>query len=323
VGVAVFGRDKKRRAKKFKAMKDDGEGKLHPARFERLPFSEPEKWWKMVPEKRDEIFRHIRLDHYGAQVNEATIVRLHDRRVPVEIDMFLKGSVVKGNEKAAEVLEIKRLQVAVANYAAVMQVLWPTDFSPAVIGRVLMEARWGEGLGDDRLRSNVVKRFFGEMVRENCGRAVRRQLPLVYKEAKEKWSQVLEAVCPQLCGAASRWATGGASVSGLTAAAVAAAGASQGQGQSAGNVGRGQGQNKKGNNQGFAFGRNRPARPPAMASGVAVCYGFNSNTSCKRMMASLHTCTDGKNNVFAHACNHGDAASGRYCLANHPRVANH
>jgi hypothetical protein len=53
-----------------------------------------------------------------------------------------------------------------------MQVLWPTDFSPAVIGRVLMEARWGEGLGDDRLHSNVVKRFFGEMVRENCGRAV-------------------------------------------------------------------------------------------------------------------------------------------------------
>jgi hypothetical protein len=101
VGVAVFGRDKKRRAKKFKAMKDDGEGKLHPARFERLPFSEPEKWWKKVPEKREEIFRHIRLDHYGAQVNEATIVRLHDRRVPVELDMFLKGAALKGSEKAA------------------------------------------------------------------------------------------------------------------------------------------------------------------------------------------------------------------------------
>jgi hypothetical protein len=229
---------------------------------------------------------------------------------------------MKGSEKAAEVLDVKRLQEAVANYAAVMQVLWPTDFSPAVIGRVLVEAKWGEGLGDDRLRGTVIKRFFGETVRENCGRAVRRQLPLVYCEAKEKWTQVLEAICPQLCGAAARWATGGAGVSGVTAAAAAAAaGAGQGQGSGGGNTGRGQGQKKSG--QGVAFGRNRPARPPAMASGVAVCYGYNSNTGCKRMMASLHTCTDGKNNVFAHACNYWDATGGKYCLANHPRVANH
>ncbi len=161
MGVAVFGRDKKRRAKKYKAMKDDGLGKLHPARFERLPFSDPAKWWKMVPEKRDEIYRHIRLEHYGAQVSEATIVRLHDRRVMVELDMFMKGSVMKGGEKAGEVADVKRLQEAVANYAAVMQILWPPDYATAVITRVLVETRWGESMEDDKLRSYVAKRFSG------------------------------------------------------------------------------------------------------------------------------------------------------------------
>jgi hypothetical protein len=125
VGIAVFGRDKKRRAKRYKEMKDDGESKLHPARFERLPFSDPEKYWKKMPVKREEIYRHIKLDHYGAQVGEATIVRLHDRRVTVELDMFLRGNVLKGSEKAGEVADVRRLQEAVANYACVMQVLWP------------------------------------------------------------------------------------------------------------------------------------------------------------------------------------------------------
>jgi hypothetical protein len=104
--------------------------------------------------------------------------------------MFLRGNVMKGSEKAGEVADVRRLQEAVANYACVMQVLWPLDYAPGVIIRVLVEAKWGDALGDDKARSSVVKRFFGEVVRENCGRAVRRQPPLVYKEAKEKWTQV-------------------------------------------------------------------------------------------------------------------------------------
>jgi hypothetical protein len=40
VGAAIFGRDKKPKKIKFRAMKDDGESKLHPARFVGLPRAE-------------------------------------------------------------------------------------------------------------------------------------------------------------------------------------------------------------------------------------------------------------------------------------------
>jgi hypothetical protein len=208
VGTAVFGRDKKRRTKLYKAMKDNGEDKLHPARFERLPFADPDKYWEQVPVKREEIYRHLKLDLYGAQgqVNEATVVRLHDRRVTVDLDMFTRGSLnkeLKGVDKSAEVVDTKHLQEVVANYASVMQILWPMDYSPSVISRVLIDARWGEVIEEDKLRTAVVKRFFSEVIRENCGRAVRREPPMVYSEAREKWLQVLKALCCKQTGSAS------------------------------------------------------------------------------------------------------------------------
>ena len=81
VGGAIFGQDQKLKAKAFKKQNDNGSSKLHPARWERLPMVPPRKYWKKVPKKRDDIFRHLHLAHYGAEgmVNEATLVRLHDR----------------------------------------------------------------------------------------------------------------------------------------------------------------------------------------------------------------------------------------------------
>ena len=61
LGSAVYGRDKKPKAKKFKAQKDDGEKKLHPARFESLPRVAPAKFWKHVPTGRSEVYRHLPL----------------------------------------------------------------------------------------------------------------------------------------------------------------------------------------------------------------------------------------------------------------------
>jgi outer membrane biosynthesis protein TonB len=128
VGVAVFGRDKKRRAKRFRAMKDNGEDRLHPARFERMPFSDPAAYWAEMPVKREEIYRHIKLDLYGAQgqVSEATIVRLHDRRVPVDLEMFTRNSLakeLKGADRMTELVDTRHFQEAVANYTNIMQVL--------------------------------------------------------------------------------------------------------------------------------------------------------------------------------------------------------
>jgi len=81
IGGAIFGKDNKVKAKVFKKQKDNGYNKLHKARWERLPMSTPKKYWKKVPKRRDDIFRHLHLAHYGAEglINEATLVRLHDR----------------------------------------------------------------------------------------------------------------------------------------------------------------------------------------------------------------------------------------------------
>jgi hypothetical protein len=63
VGAAVFGRDRKPKKKKFKKMTDDGEKKLHPARFVGLPRVDPKLYWDQVPGAAEEIYRHVPLDH--------------------------------------------------------------------------------------------------------------------------------------------------------------------------------------------------------------------------------------------------------------------
>lgn len=48
-----------------------------------MPFVEPEAYYKDVPTKREQIFRHIQLAHLGAegQIKESVIVRANDRQV--------------------------------------------------------------------------------------------------------------------------------------------------------------------------------------------------------------------------------------------------
>ena len=168
VGAAIFGLDEKISTVSYKAKKDNGKDKLHPARWERLPLSEPRKYWRKVPKKREEIFRHLNLSHYGAEglINEATLVRLHDRQVPVELNMlhaanFTRSSKGAGEQKEewTDPAEVRQLQEAVLNYTVVMQVLWPFDYGPLVITRVLVESRWGEAAGDnDKERVRLVTR---------------------------------------------------------------------------------------------------------------------------------------------------------------------
>lgn len=168
IGNAIFGKDRKLREKRFKAAKDNGCTKLHPARWERLPMAEPKKYWKQVPKKREEIFRHLHLSHYGAEglINEQTLIRLHDRQVPVELNMlhaanFTKAKATSDNKTDwAEPTEVRQLQEAVLNYTTVMQILWPMDFGPLVITRVLVESRWGEAAGgNEKARIQLVSRY--------------------------------------------------------------------------------------------------------------------------------------------------------------------
>jgi hypothetical protein len=306
VGAALFGRDKKPKKKKFKKMTDNGEEKLHPARFIGLPRVDPKVYWSQVPGAADEIYRHVPLEHLGVEgVQEQTIVRMHNRRVPIELEGLLK-----------DCKDAKQMQMAVFNYVAVLRSLHPIDYGGLVILRVLIEAAWGENLGSEKQRMTVMKKFFEDVVKENSGRAVRKEVPLDYEQAKVKWTKAVTAVFPQL------------TMFPYVQQLPAGAGRQDGAGSTSGVTARGQ---KSGGRGGFAgnFGggaHGGSQRTPARFNGLPVCFPFNSREGCKRPPQGNKACKDGSN-VFAHVCNFyikGVAGQqDRHCLGGHSRVGNH
>jgi len=220
--------------------------------------------------------------------------------------MLLRANFHKDSGKAADMAEpaeVRHIQEAVCNYLTASQVLWPFDYGPLVILRILVESRWGEAAGaDTRERISLVSRFFNEIVSDNSGRAVRGEPPLDYEKARAKWSRLVEISFPQL--------------------AFATAGAATASGSGAGRGGRGGGRGGAAG-KGPASGRASGTGQVAMHSGRLVCFNFNSPSGCKRQQASRDTCKDNTGKQFAHYCNHWDKAKNAFCLAMHPRCANH
>jgi len=202
---SAFGRDQKPKKKKYRGGKDDGCKNLLQSRFELgLPLSAPRKYWDKMPYKRP-TFRHIPLSHLGleGQVSEKTIITMHDRRNVVKLAMFYKANAGRDRKEEkqdwVQPTEIKHLQEAVLNYVSVLRQLWPYDYGGLVIWRVLIEEKWGEAAGsEDKARTQLVSRFFDDIVKENSGRAVRDQPPLEHEEARRKWTRILEDQFPNL-----------------------------------------------------------------------------------------------------------------------------
>ena len=328
VGSAVFGKDRKLEPVKVKKGVDDGDKKLNKARFNlRMPICAPKKYWHKVPKKR-EVYRHLPLGHLGleGQVSEATVVRMHDRRVPVTLDMLYKANAFKEIKQDGgtwiEPTEIRHLQEAILNYTVILWAIWPFDYAGLVVQRVLVEANWGRAAGEaERQRVALVRKYFDEVMRENSGRAVRGEPPLVYEEAKAKWMRGLEAVFPSI------------GVLGMGTAGAKPKQQQQQQQQQDGqagsnnnnNSGRGRGRGGAGANRGRG-GANPAAgglvRQVAVASGLPVCYRYNLPTGCQRQVVSATVCEElGKH--YAHACNWLDKTTNKFCLQLHPRHKNH
>jgi hypothetical protein len=302
VGAAVFGKDRKPKKRKFKAMTDDGEKRLHPARFVGLPRADPKRYWDQVPAAATEIYRHVPLAHLGVEgVAEQAIVKMHNRRVPVDLDGMFK-----------DCKDCRQVQLAVFNYVAVLRSLHPVDYGGLVILRVLMEAGWGENLGTEKQRVALMKKFFEEAVKDNSGRAVRREVPMDYEQARARWLKVVGGAFPQLSFPYGQvLQTGGGGGGG--------AGGGSGGGQAGG-----AGKSQKPAGAGRMTGGNQ--RTPARYNGLSVCFYYNTRDGCKRPAQGAMTCKDGAN-VFAHVCNYlMKGAAGqpdRHCLAAHPRFGNH
>jgi hypothetical protein len=230
-------------------------------------------------------------------------------QVPIELKMLLRANFHKDGGKSsdmAEPAEVRHIQEAVCNYLTVSQVLWPFDYGPLVILRVLVESRWGEAAGADmRERVGLVSRFFNEVVSDNSGRAVRGEPPLDYEKARAKWARLVEVSFPQL---GQLGGTGAAVAAGGTAGRGRGGGGSRGGGATrGGGAGRGGG----------------GTAPQATHNGRLVCFNFNSSGGCKRQQAARDACKDSAGKQYAHYCNYLDKARNVYCLAMHPRCANH
>jgi len=174
IGNIDYGKDKRPKEKKYKAEKDDCWSKLHKIRFKGLPYSKPRKYWKKVAKVQEPTYRHIALDHVGAEgTPEKTIVKMHNRMVAVELGMMIRENI----------MDMKQAKMAMLNYVAVLRSLHPLDYSGLSILRVLEEADWASGQGgDEKKRTGLVKKFFDDCARENAGKAVRGETPMTYEQ---------------------------------------------------------------------------------------------------------------------------------------------
>ena len=313
------------KAKRLKGEVDNGREKLHQTRFDlRMPISLPKQYWHRMPAKR-ELFRHFPLAHLGmeGQVSETTVLRMQDRRVPVSLGKLYKANAARDSRAESQVwvepTEVRHLQEAVLNYAVILNALWPLDYAGFMIMWVLVEAKWGEVVGEnEKERVALVKKFFDDTVKDNSGRAVRDEPPLDYEEVKTKWVRALENLFP-----------GWMMVSVASSLSVVGKGKQQQQQGAGGGQGRGGANSKGRGGQGGKGGRGGGSagsgdREKVTLNGLAVCFGFNCTSGCTRDSPKPNVCKDGNGNHYAHACNYMDKqTTGKFCLQLHPRHRNH
>jgi len=269
-----------------------------------------EVWWRKVPTAHMEVYRHLPLAALGVEgIPEAIIVRMHNRKLPVELKSI-----------CTDMKDMRQVQLAVNAYVTIQRYLHTADLSGSIILMVLTEAGWGEAVADtEKLKISIVEKFFDSCTKENAHRAVHREPPMDYEKTKARWVKAVSAVCPQF----------GLAAVGQQIAAMSSGGRSHRQSGGNGIVGRSGGGGGGGGAGGnAAAGKQRTggfeSRPPARFQGLAVCYGFNNKEGCKRLApgSAAPKCQDG-NTAFAHVCNFFLHDKKAYCMQSHPRIGNH
>ena len=329
-GKAVFAKDPKLKKVKYKKFEDNGSSRLHPARFNPLPYGDPVTWAREVPVKREQVLKNLYMANYGVegQWDAKLVVKLHDRRVSVSLDELCRGSSLR---TGTDMGEVWRLKAAAWNYVTLMHKLWPTEAAALIIYKTLEDSRWAAVAGEDkRLRANMIRQFFNETVDENAGRAVIRGMSLTALEAKAKWLRMVEREFPQtsamnsgirLAGGAGggaekmsgpgkkKWGSGGGAAGGNSTAGPAAGGQASGSG---GGQGKSGGQPRA---AGQAF-----IIPIPRFNGLSLCWAFNKG-GCTRPAHTPTSCKEANSpSIFAHVCNHWDPVARKHCYGSHGRM---
>ena len=168
----------------FKAKKDDGVKRLHPARWLRLPFADPSTYYDQVPVKHHRKYRNINLEFAGGanKVSDKVILNMHDRRHSLELKHFLSENTniaskpikeVRRQEKDGvvsfqdysweEPQSMRQVLEAIENYRTCLTLLWPWDQTGNIIGRLLLRYRNIQASPDPKVKVAVTSTYFDKV----------------------------------------------------------------------------------------------------------------------------------------------------------------
>jgi hypothetical protein len=192
------------------------------------------------------------------------------------------------------------LMEALVNMGDIFAELWPQDDTARILMRLMIHYKFAAGLRDSEAeRCKIMAEVCDAVLRENASRAVSRDPPLSFRQAKERWVDVAERYTSTFnFRQQQQRGSGPAAAAGNSGGGAGPAGA-----------------------KGGALARSRQARYLLAGRSYAVCFDYNRG-ACNRKPGGCG-CEDSKGVVFAHVCNYYFAAGAKHCLAQHSRVGNH
>jgi len=103
-GEETFKKDPPLPTRQYEGGPDNRADLIHPASMDRLPIQEPKYWFHKLATKRKDTYRRLPLDHLGSGsvISEHTIVRAHDRTLPLMLKMFMPANYGKRSFNATE-----------------------------------------------------------------------------------------------------------------------------------------------------------------------------------------------------------------------------
>ena len=305
---------------RYKAKCDNGLTKFHSARFERMPTPDPEVWYGLVPTKRSPVLKNLPLSCSGSEfaVAQQTVELFHDRTKALTLCKFYNGNfniqskpktetttfTKDGSRKSVdfnweECTSIDQIKEALINFAAISQQLWPLDYTPISMLRLMNKYKYLYNGPDAKTRREIICKFFEVVSLENTNQARRKMPPICY----EKHERILKDLCEK---------------SGFrleVPTSIPKINDKSGSGNGFGNKG---GAFKSGGNGGGAgsTGGNREKR--AIHNGNSVCFTFNNGKTCQVMVNNGRACKR-EGRLFEHVCNYMYKSTGKFCLKEHPR----
>lgn len=325
--------DRKPKSVHFEAGEDDCFGKLHMARFLRMPLCPRDEIWGHVPVEIVDKYKNLDLKSIGVdcQVSEKTILKMHNRREILQLKFFYPGNagvsrgpmietkVKSGNTVAtvsdynwANINNLKALRESIINFGLISQMLFPYDQSGYMFLKLYNNYHWLAGAGNDFKRVSLIQEHFNLIMEANASRACRREAPSNFDETERSLKRLLEnRNLPSNPGALAEKGLEGEGGQRGQRRGLNEASANTGASVSAGPSHRPfQGQGREAQTRSL---------PPAGPKGKFVCYDFNNpGPGCTRQKSAVG-CKDNNGKEYAHSCLFFDTNQKKYCFGSHSK----